>query len=83
MMDLGMPGSGQVCCCEWQDGLFDLTWSEQSPTCVVSAAGDGSLQLWDTTHPQVRSTILCQCTHSFEFSVWECCTESIFENVWD
>ncbi|XP_045122805.1 peroxisomal targeting signal 2 receptor-like [Portunus trituberculatus] len=53
VMDLGLPGNGQVCCCQWQDGLFDLTWSEQNPKCVVSAAGDGSLQMWNTSQPQV------------------------------
>lgn len=53
LLDLGLPGSGLVHSCDWQDGLFDVTWSEQDPRSVVSAAGDGSLQLWDTTHPQV------------------------------
>lgn len=30
----------------WSNGLFDLTWSESQPNVVVSASGDGSLQVW-------------------------------------
>jgi len=32
---------------DWSDGLFDCTWSEENENHVVTAAGDGSLQLWD------------------------------------
>lgn len=31
---------------EWTDGLFDLVWSESNSSIVVTASGDGSLQMW-------------------------------------
>uniref|UniRef100_A0A8C2URU4 Peroxin-7 n=1 Tax=Chinchilla lanigera TaxID=34839 RepID=A0A8C2URU4_CHILA len=33
---------------DWNDGLFDVTWSENNEHVVVTCSGDGSLQLWDT-----------------------------------
>lgn len=50
--NLSAPGDGTVSTCIWADGLFDLTFSEQTPNCVVTASGDGSLQLWDITKSQ-------------------------------
>jgi WD40 repeat protein len=32
-----------------QDGLFDVAWSEANENQLVTASGDGSLKLWDTT----------------------------------
>lgn len=48
------------CCCiffiinsfDWNDGLFDVTWSENNEHVLVTGAGDGSLQIWDTANPQ-------------------------------
>ncbi|XP_076128600.1 peroxisomal biogenesis factor 7 [Alosa pseudoharengus] len=37
---------------DWNDGLFDVTWSENNEHVLVTGAGDGSLQLWDTANPQ-------------------------------
>ncbi|XP_071536873.1 peroxisomal targeting signal 2 receptor-like isoform X2 [Panulirus ornatus] len=51
LADLSLPDNGIVCSCEWKDGLFDLTWSEEMPNKIVTASGDGTLQLWDTTKP--------------------------------
>lgn len=31
----------------WGDGLFDVAWSEQNADYVVTASGDGGLQLWN------------------------------------
>lgn len=78
LLDLGLPGSGLVRSCEWQDGLFDLAWSEQDPHCVVSAAGDGSLQLWDTTHPQVSTSPCCTPTESYDM---KCCPATMNTHV--
>ncbi|VTJ75113.1 Hypothetical predicted protein [Marmota monax] len=33
---------------DWNDGLFDVTWSENNEHVLVTCSGDGSLQLWDT-----------------------------------
>uniref|UniRef100_A0A2K6GVT6 Peroxin-7 n=1 Tax=Propithecus coquereli TaxID=379532 RepID=A0A2K6GVT6_PROCO len=33
---------------DWNDGLFDVTWSENNEHVLVTGSGDGSLQLWDT-----------------------------------
>ncbi|KAB0795164.1 hypothetical protein PPYR_12003 [Photinus pyralis] len=41
----------------WSDGLFDCVWSEADPALIVTASGDGSLQLWNlsisTIPPQI------------------------------
>jgi WD40 repeat protein len=34
---------------ETQDGLYDVAWSEIHENQLVTASGDGSLRLWDTT----------------------------------
>ncbi|XP_054577782.1 peroxisomal biogenesis factor 7 isoform X3 [Eptesicus fuscus] len=36
---------------DWNDGLFDVTWSENNEHVLVTCSGDGSLQLWDTAKP--------------------------------
>ncbi|XP_054849867.1 peroxisomal biogenesis factor 7 [Eublepharis macularius] len=36
---------------DWNDGLFDLTWSENNEHVLVTCSGDGSLQIWDTIQP--------------------------------
>lgn len=39
----------KLCCSfDWNDGLFDVTWSENNEHVLVTCTGDGSLQLWDT-----------------------------------
>ncbi|XP_061785477.1 peroxisomal biogenesis factor 7 [Nerophis lumbriciformis] len=35
---------------EWNDGLFDVAWSEANEHVLVAGGGDGSLQLWDTAN---------------------------------
>ncbi|XP_060096018.1 peroxisomal biogenesis factor 7 [Heteronotia binoei] len=37
---------------DWNDGLFDVTWSENNEHVLVTCSGDGSLQIWDTTQPE-------------------------------
>lgn len=37
---------------DWNDGLFDVTWSENNEHVLVTGAGDGSLQIWDTANLQ-------------------------------
>uniref|UniRef100_A0A674I293 Peroxin-7 n=1 Tax=Terrapene triunguis TaxID=2587831 RepID=A0A674I293_9SAUR len=36
---------------DWNDGLFDVTWSENNEHVLVTSSGDGSLQIWDTANP--------------------------------
>ncbi|KFO88239.1 Peroxisomal targeting signal 2 receptor, partial [Buceros rhinoceros silvestris] len=33
---------------DWNDGLFDVTWSENNEHVLITSSGDGSLQIWDT-----------------------------------
>lgn len=42
----------------WTDGLFDCVWSENDPMLVVTASGDGSLQLWNLSTPTLPPCIL-------------------------
>lgn len=34
---------------DWNDGLFDVTWSESNENVLVTGSGDGSLQVWDAS----------------------------------
>lgn len=36
---------------DWNDGLFDVTWSESNEHILLTGGGDGSLQVWDTANP--------------------------------
>ncbi|XP_064412121.1 peroxisomal biogenesis factor 7 isoform X3 [Latimeria chalumnae] len=36
---------------DWNDGLFDVSWSENNEHVLVTGSGDGSLQIWDTENP--------------------------------
>lgn len=40
---------------EWRDMLFDVAWSEEADGVLVTASGDGSLQLWDIGRPELES----------------------------
>lgn len=40
----------------WTDGLFDLAFAEDHPDIILTASGDGGIQLWDLKTPEV---ILC------------------------
>lgn len=49
----------------WSDGLFDVAWSEQNADCVVTASGDGGLQLWNIASP-APGPKLCYREHTKE-----------------
>lgn len=38
---------------QWSDGLFDVVWSESNANHVISASGDGCLQLWNISTPNI------------------------------
>lgn len=44
----------ELVCREWPDALFDVTWSEEADGVLVTASGDGSLQLWDVGRQEVE-----------------------------
>lgn len=37
---------------DWNDGLFDVTWSENNEHVLITSSGDGSLQIWDIAKPK-------------------------------
>lgn len=43
---------------QWADGLFDVVWSETDANIAVSASGDGVLQLWNVSCPQVIPKVM-------------------------
>lgn len=45
---------------QWTDGLFDVVWSETNSDLVVSASGDGGLQLWNLATPSLPSATLSE-----------------------
>ena len=56
LLEINSDGSfREVSTFQWTDGLFDVVWSEVDPNTVVSASGDGGLQLWNLNSPQVKS----------------------------
>lgn len=38
---------------QWTDGLFDLAFAEDHPDIILTASGDGGIQLWDLKTPEV------------------------------
>ena len=42
----------------WQDGLFDVTWSELSEAVLVAGGGDGSVLIFDQTGVQGSPVVL-------------------------
>jgi len=47
----------EVSTSHWSDGLFDVAWSECDANIVATASGDGTLQLWNLSNPQVRRPV--------------------------
>lgn len=57
---------------QWQDACYDVTWSEAADNVLVVATGNGSVVLWDTLQPQVRSLQL-QLTVAQKISLFQEC----------
>lgn len=64
MLDVASNAStvSEVCTYEWQDGLFDVVWSETDPNLLVAASGDGIIHIWDISAPQVCNLQVMLCT---------------------
>uniref|UniRef100_A0A673LY36 Peroxin-7 n=1 Tax=Sinocyclocheilus rhinocerous TaxID=307959 RepID=A0A673LY36_9TELE len=59
---------------DWNDGLFDVTWSENNEHVLVTGGGDGSLQIWDTAHTQGLLQVLkghTQEVYSVDWRSWD------------
>ncbi|KAK4022434.1 Uncharacterized protein APZ42_026298 [Daphnia magna] len=41
----------------WTDGLFDLAFAEDHPDIILTASGDGGIQLWDLKTPEVPKLV--------------------------
>lgn len=39
---------------QWTDGLFDVAFAEDHPDVILTASGDGGIQLWNIQNPQVN-----------------------------
>lgn len=55
IIDLAPDGVRLVQSFDWKDGLFDVTWAENNENILITAGGDGSIQIWDIAQPQVHS----------------------------
>lgn len=53
---------------EWSDGLFDVAWSEHERDVVLTASGDGTLQLWKTDLDAAEAQVpkVCYSEHAKE-----------------
>lgn len=52
-IDVTPQGVQPVRTFDWNDGLFDITWSENNEHLAVTGSGDGSLQVWDVAQQKV------------------------------
>lgn len=79
---------------EWSDGLFDTSWCKHNPTVLITACGDGGVQLWDVNSNDFHSSCIaynkpkqCYREHSEEV----CCVDwshfpsnpSFLSSSWD
>ncbi|XP_017551230.1 peroxisomal biogenesis factor 7 isoform X2 [Pygocentrus nattereri] len=55
---------------DWNDGLFDVTWSESNEHVLVTGGGDGSLQIWDTANPKGPIQVLKEHTQEVYAVDW-------------
>uniref|UniRef100_A0AAY4ENX0 Peroxin-7 n=1 Tax=Denticeps clupeoides TaxID=299321 RepID=A0AAY4ENX0_9TELE len=55
---------------DWNDGLFDVTWSENNEHVLVTGGGDGTVQLWDTANPQGPLQVLKEHTQEVYSVDW-------------
>lgn len=61
MLDIAHDGINPVQVFEYSDGLFDVAWAENNEHLLVTAAGDGSIQVWDVMQPQVKLILTTFC----------------------
>ena len=51
---------------KWPDGLFDVCWSEKAAGVCCTAAGDGSVLLWNEAKPvSYWSFVVLSCFYCF------------------
>ena len=55
LVDSNAGGLSTVKRFEWNDALFDVTWSENNEHIAVTGSGDASIQVWDFAQQQVCS----------------------------
>lgn len=58
MLDVVQDAIRPVQVFEFSDGLFDVAWAENNENILVSAGGDGSIQVWDVLQPKGPLNIL-------------------------
>lgn len=70
---------------DWSDGLFDVVWSEQDMNIVVTASGDGSLQMWNLFDSVSKAPFCCYNEHKKEvYSVdWSRTSQLLLSASWD
>ncbi|BFZ09653.1 hypothetical protein BsWGS_12692 [Bradybaena similaris] len=55
---------------DWSDGLFDLAWAENNENVLVTASGDGSIQIWDIAQSQNPLKVLKEHTKEVNAVDW-------------
>ena len=58
IIDVTPEGIVLVTSLDWNDGLFDVAWSENNEHILVTGSGDGSVQVWDVAQPRVRQLFM-------------------------
>ncbi|KAM9060600.1 peroxisomal biogenesis factor 7 isoform 2-T2 [Megaptera novaeangliae] len=70
---------------DWNDGLFDVTWSENNEHILVTCSGDGSLQLWDTARAAGPLQVYKEHTQEVYSVDWSQtrCEQLVVSGSWD
>lgn len=53
VLDILQDGIHLIQSFEYNNGLFDVAWAEDNENILLTAGGDGSIQIWDVAQPQV------------------------------
>lgn len=67
---------------DWSNGLFEISWSDKNEDLMVTASGDGSVQLWKTFQ-SLSQPVMCYKEHSLEASSVDWNNHLIASGSWD
>lgn len=60
ILELTPAGPVEVRSFDWNDAIFDLTWSENNENICVTGSGDGALGVWDVAQDKVTIFIFME-----------------------
>lgn len=69
----------------WPDGLFDVAWAPSQENLVITASGDGSLQLWKLfeNSSNITNPLVSFREHSMDVSSIDWNLNGLASGSWD